>query len=492
MKKILAIFIMLFVITGCDKTIDKKDSSAFFIKNNNNKYELYNLSGKKIETLEFDSYEKFYNGYSIVKKDDKYAIINDNGELTVKFGEYSTISRYNNLYMVDKDNKKYLITGNGDVIENLDSLVFEVYKDSDKIYLLTSNKTKKIEIKNNLNKTVLTLPLTNNAIYGLFSDKFALLYNNTDNYLIDLENGSLLADIKTERQFCFDSISDDKKSILLKTCKNNFSGSNVEYRLVNNNVFNQNKECGKMYIKNNIVLCDDNEGTFIITNNKKTLKIDKKMAYNDNLYYVKNDEKTGVDFYKSDKLVKHIECRKLVTTGKMNDLFILSTQSTNGCNLELGYELYNQNGEKLSDIDTYKLSNKDLNNNYIADNNGKYFLINNVGKKISDEYDKIELIDSYYIVTNNYIRGILDSRGNEVLNLAYDTIEIFDFNNKKYALLSIIDDKDIIYNISDKKQIYFSNNKITREEKYFYITYYNNKYYYSYINGKVFYKEEIK
>ena len=146
------------------------------------------------------------------------------------------------------------------------------------------------------------------------------------------------------------------------------------------------------------------------------------------IYYVKNDDKTGVDFYKSDKLIKHLDCRKLVNTGKMNDLFVLTTVETSGCNLELNYELYNYNGEKLSDIETYKISNKDKNNNYIVDNENKYYLVNNEGKKITEEYEKIKLVDNYYIVSNNYLKGILDNRGNKILDSNYDTIDLFDFN----------------------------------------------------------------
>lgn len=487
MKKTLVVLGVLFLLTGCGKSKTNIESNSFFLKTDNG-YQLYSMNGSIITDTKFDKHNE-YNDYYIVKKDDKVGVINKKGKITVSFEKYERIETFLNFFVGYNGDNKYIIDGNDNTIIDLKDN--EIYKsDSKSIFIVKNTKDKKIVLINKNGKPILNIPYNTEDIYIKETEDYAVVFNNGINYLLDINNTKEITNFKSDRYYCVDKV--DKNQILLKTCKNNLFETNVEYRLVlDNKVYNDDNSCSKMTLHNNTATCTNSTGTFIYINGKNSLQLTKDIAYINGVNYAKNSEKNGVDFYNSGS-TKHVDCRKLVSSGSIDGLYVLTTSKGEGCNLELNYELYDEKGNKVNDIETKDLSSLDINNNYLVKYDGKYYLLNKNGKKISTSYDKIEQYKGFYIAENDYLRGVLDITGNVLLEVKYDILNVIDVGDTKYVYGSIIDNQDIIYDVNNKKQLFFSHNKIKPTNNYFYVDNFGSRYYYSYINGKMFYKEEVK
>ena len=94
-KKVILIFLAILIIILCviaffylkkDKNknleTDITSSNVFFIKNEDNKYALFNDDGEQLTEFIFTSIDDFVNGTSLVRKDDAYGIIDSKGNMT--------------------------------------------------------------------------------------------------------------------------------------------------------------------------------------------------------------------------------------------------------------------------------------------------------------------------------------------------------------------------------------------------------------------------
>lgn len=95
------------------------------------------------------------------------------------------------------------------------------------------------------------------------------------------------------------------------------------------------------------------------------------------------------------------------------------------------------------------------NNANVIDNNGNYI--------IKDNYRNIKRISSYYLVQDfNLLYGLIDNKGNLLLDVIYSSIEII--NDNLFILKK--DFKNII--MKDENIVYESNDKVLYKDNYFY------------------------
>jgi hypothetical protein len=122
----------------------------------------------------------------------------------------------------------------------------------------------------------------------------------------------------------------------------------------------------------------------------------------------------------------------------------------------------------------------------VSEEKGIYYLIDEKGNKVSDAYSEIVLKDKFYMVKSDSKKGILDSEGKEIVFGDYSNITIDSTNNDSFAVLETTDKKYEVYNLSTKKQVMSSDNKVSVQKHYMIVTVDGKKEYYTF-SGKKFY-----
>ena len=100
---ILVLFVFKFISMFARPTTDPELTTSFFIKNKDDKYAMFNDSGKKLTDFIYSSVESIYNGAVKVKdENDKVAILNEKGKYIVKPGKYKTIIQNGGIFKVEE------------------------------------------------------------------------------------------------------------------------------------------------------------------------------------------------------------------------------------------------------------------------------------------------------------------------------------------------------------------------------------------------------
>ncbi len=492
---VLFVFVSLYVFKNYVVTekVDFEElylSNSFFLQDmkDSKKYYLYDDKGQKILDEVFYSAGKFYDNASIVYDDaKKVGLISDTGEMLINFGKYLKIERRGFLYKVtDKDNRRFLVDKNNKKIADLkdvsilsmNSNYFSIL-DNKSTYKVIDYKGKKIaEIK----KTGTSVPKV-----SVKSGYLSLFYNSV-NYLFDLTTSKKVLEFSDSNHYCVNSVNNDNsEEVILNLCGD--SKEKHEYKYINKSKILKTiiDECDKLSFSNGNLICQssDNKQNYVYSRDlyKSFLTTDKSINYNSDASYIKAED-NEVHFYKDNKIVEKVSCYTLASTGRNSGLYRLKTIKANGCSETSNmYQFYNENGKKVNNTLYKYASDFDKNGNSIVGlDSSTYFLINDSGKKISEEYSYLTFIKTsqiiYYLAANKDSSYVLNKDGKVVYTLSKnETVQVERVRDSDYL---IIKSKDLysIYDITNRLMLVekipsyvLTNNYITTLDYDYYFSY---------------------
>lgn len=504
---LLVLMVISFVAIGTGVVLLLSDSSnqngvtvvhetTFFLKDSTGKYALFNEDGERITDFVYTSASSFVNGMAAVSQEDKMGIINSDAKMTVDFGKYDSITSKAGIYEVsDSDSKKYLINGNGKVLYNLDNADLQTY-DSDVLYsILEDENTGKYYVLNSKGEVLKSFDISSNKEISTSSlnNYISVSYNNK-NYIFNSLTGDEIISFDDSESFCINKVSSDGSTLILNSC----SSSNNTYKLlVDGKLINVNTECDRVFYNQfDRLTCEKDNVEYLLDDNyKKSLAI-ASLSYEDDKNYAKNN-RTGdnsVEFYNNGSLVKSVTCRSLRDASYIyNGLYLLGTDYNRNCGTEAGiYEFYNSKGEKAFDKTFVMAENYDFNGNAkVSEDDVNYYLMNSEGEQVSSLYDDINtvaILNGYYTVTKNNLKGIIDKTGKEVIEPAYRDINTYNINDTIYAVMATNDSKNVVYDLTNNKEIVIVDGYARLDEHYIYTNNNSKQQYYSYKNGKMFHE----
>jgi len=482
------------------------NSTSFFIKNKDNKYAMFNVDGKKLTDFDFSLYPTINNGIAVVKNDnDQYGVIAENGKMIIEFGKYKYINQEGGLLEVtDQNSKKYLLNNNGKEIMSLENKDVKSFLLVDTFVIVESEK--EYSVINYKGNKILSFNLVEDldspdTSYDEDNHIASIFYNNK-NYIIDIVNGKLLKTFDADKHYCLYE-KDENENILLHSCVGTFERQDkVYYKLLTNNkIINLSEKCDSISYgyttKYKNLICDKDNKDYILDNNyKEGFEITSDIAYIDYKTYIQEKESfSGVDFYKDNKLVKNVSCRKISERGYIEqEIFLLGTYYSQDCGTDSGsYEFYDINGEKIIDK-TFKDAELFDKNGLaiVSEDDTNYYLIDKKGNKVSDDYSNIIYYFDYYIVTKNDKEGIIGIDGKEIIPCNYEEVRATgtaNITNNTFTILKENDSKYTVYNITEKKELFTSNKFPNVYMNYIEVSNNNKNEYYSYTTGKKFYEE---
>lgn len=482
---------------------DIKETTSFFLKNKENKYALFDITGKKMTDFIYTSVTSFINEKAVVKQDDKVGIIDTHGKMTVKFGKYKNISSASGLYKAEKENNHYeLINGQGKVLYNMDSVDLKTYLDGDTYSILEDKKKKTYTVLNYEGKKLETFAKdenekepTTNAI-----DNYISVFYKGKNRIFNINTGKKVADFAAQEHYCVNQVVKDGKVIILNSCTKWYEKKDHQYYKIidQGKIFDIEKECSTIITNEDQILCKTKETLEYLFNEnyKRSLEVTGYKAYkNENEYATRKKGVFGeVDIYQNNKIVKNIACRSLAKTGYAKEgFYIVGTYDSRDCNTESGiYEFYKTNGEKAFDQSFRYADQFDTNSNAVVSENKKdYYLINNKGKKVGNFYDNIKSHYNYYIVTKENKKGMINKDGKEIVPCKYLNITLNKNQNKIYATLTLQDKNKEVYNLDDNRSLLTTSKSLEWRSYYIYVSDNTKKEYYTLEKGKLFFEERL-
>ncbi|MFN8674355.1 MAG: WG repeat-containing protein [Candidatus Sericytochromatia bacterium] len=479
-KKFIKLLISIFLLTSCQ------------IEQKNNIEPIINKNGKEIKTI--NNLLVNLKTYSTFEKDGKLGLLDENKKEILE-PLYKTIESIKNKYIKAKINEKwFLFDSNGKKIieENVDYLdtfekkgkLFFIFRNNDK-YAIFDESTKKItgyiyEYINEHNTNENFILLKKDGKWGLLDldlkevipnkyDDLSSFKNNT--FIAKLNNQNTLIDVDIQKV-----ISNSYKNI--ESYEFGFGLFKVTNEINGKNIYGLIDENGKEILKTkyNEIINIDSYGIVAKIDDKKEL-FDKNIKNVENIIYPFTDTINyviGKDYQKTGLITKYGE--KIADT-KYDNFSFLDNDGEDFIFINIG-------GEKVIEYAT-NFSSKNREHIYgglngviniggkiilepIYDrirNHGNYFFAetNNFkntivfdenGTKIfeSDLFLNYILNDSYIISSKRksttdcceYLYGIIDLKGNSIIDTKYDSINLID--NYFYAKLDkkiyIIDPKD--------------------------------------------------
>ena len=393
-----------------------------------------NENGKVVVKPKFLYGSDFYKGYAIVKNyNNLYGIIDGKGNNEISFGNIFSANLYSNKYIVSK------FTNDGLKMGLLDSNLKEITRFKydnlsyikDGIFMYTDDNN--MGLMNNDGKEIYSYKVDDIDDRNISVDVSNIKNSNlTDTYAkIKINSSSTIINILTGKEVYKYTLDD--------------------IRVLDNNVF---------YIKN-----DDG-------NNKYLIISDDKVIYQTDEY--KRLRVDDVDSFiaigiKDDASIDYIN---LLNKEKINQDGNIKYTYSDGVILQ---EMYNfQTGKNEFNVITPKKNLGSFNDIKLVDNefvNGlakiyvndnKYNYINKSGKIISNkDYDSVSDFskNGFAVVGKDDLYGVIDSNGNEIIDLKYDKIKLLDdsffsaINKKTNEQLFIFKDSDRYGIINSKNKV---------------------------------------
>ena len=462
---------------------DPKDSKTFYLSDKNNKYALFNDSGKRLTGFDFDSIWEFYNGNTIVRKGDQYGIINSNGKMLVDFGKYTRIERKQGVYIAkDAEYNEFMLDSNGKMLYSLDKISYSDYYN---YILVKDSNDNTYKILNSDGKEIFKVSRVegNTDISTNEEAKHVAVNYNNKTYVISINSGKQIVSFDSDKNYCVNAASEDSKMISMNSCVAWYqSQDETTYKLIKDGkVYDLSDKCEKSYY---------HSGKFYCVKSNKTYELDSKMnpVESNSTGNVRKVE-DGYEFYKDGKLVNTVKCRNQMTIASAEkEIYILESYYSRTCGTSLGdNEFFDASGNKLYDKKFRSATAFDANGlSDVSEKRYEHYLMETTGKKVSDDYYKIQYSNGYYIVTEDgSTYGLLGKNGEKILDTIYSNITINEHSGSYYALLKNKDSNQIAYDINKKseiisgKEVYMSKNyiQVVNGEEYIYYTYQGKKFY---------------
>lgn len=510
---ILGFFAIKNVIEG-SKVLDADSltsSSAFAIKDKNDKYAIFNNDGKNLTGFIYKDVSEFFNGNAIVtNKNGDNGIISQSGKMIIPFGKYSNIKRTGALYELRDKNYDYVLaTSTGKIVNNLkNEKVIMKFTNVDSFYtilegdnnytFLNFNGTKFLTIGKN--KSISSEPF----IYD--KDELISISYNGKNYMYNAATGKKIVEFDSDDKYCiYDRNDENSKEIILRNCTDHvYNSVSKDFKFIQNNSikFETKNECDSLSFAYNSIICSytgiypmayifDRDGT-------KTKGMEwHDLSYsniNEYVNYIPNTNSVG--FYKNGKLIKTVDCFE-VGQNSYSSQGIYTLLSSSSCKNSTGkyYQYFKSNGELLIDTKYQFAKTFDVNGLAIVYKieNRKYVytLIDKSGKAIADGYDDITnvsfpKVDSeYYKVQKGDVETLIDSKGKSIVS-AKKIPNAKMLNNTIYFILNKNDTQSTIYDVKTRKEIITVNKGFMWNEHYIQAKNGTKLEYYTY-SGKLFY-----
>ncbi|MCH5166641.1 MAG: WG repeat-containing protein [Erysipelotrichales bacterium] len=463
-------------------------TTSFFIKNKDNLYALFNEKGKQLTDFIYSTAGDIYNGVARVKtKNGDFGIINEKGKYVVKLKKYETISQYGSLFKSSKEDNNYLLNKKGKKILSKGEYDTQTFTNVDSfIVVLKGNKYK---IINYNGKEIYSFKLGEKVDDSIIPSgdeykNYGIVSYNGLNVLFNAKTGKVISKIKDDKHYCINGISEDETIFSLNSCVIWYeTNDNVDYKvLVNKHIKDVPKECTKVALNNDVLTCTTDDGVFLLDDKLKLTDVNlTNITYKDNSNYAIIKDST-IEFVKNNKVVSKLENAVLADKGYSKDGIYLVYQNGE-------YSFYNEKGKKLFDKSYKSAGGFDTNSlARVSENGEKFYFINTKGKKISDTFNLSYLSKDYYIITIDSKKGIMDNKGNILVDAKYDDVEIK--NNNKDAYVSLKkDNKYILVNLKTKKEVLSLEHDPIYYDHYLKVTSEADTKYYTY-TGKLLYEEK--
>lgn len=492
--RIIAVLILVIILLFAVKFISmatqpKKDptvSTAFFIKNKDDNYALFNEKGKKLTDFIFTSVENIYNGVAkVTDKDGKSAIINEKGKYVAKPGKYNSITQNGGLFKVEeKDNVYSLLSSSGKKI--IKSTKFDLKTNSylyaativlikDKYAVYTYNGKKVYTFKVNKDKEEQIAPTSSNYLdyVSVYYDGLTVIFN--------ARTGKIISKIKDDEQYCVSSANESGSIIALNSCVAWYEASeNVKFKvIIDGKVKDKNEECDSLYLLNDKLICTKNEVSHLLDTKLNILDADlTKMTYKNTKSYavtVGND----VQILKNNKPILKIENAILADKGYSKEgIYLVYKDNEYTFYNESGKELFGKKYKSALTFDSNALA-------LVSEDDENYYFINTKGKKISDYINTSYQMDDYYIVEKDGKTGVMDKKGKILIETIYEDIDI-KINNEKYYVYTRNEDEHKLFSIDSKKELIKFDTIPSFYEHYITIEKDDKITYYTYSGKKIF------
>lgn len=491
------------------KDFDINVTTAFFLKNSDYKYALFNEEGKQLTDFIYTRVGNFVNGTVQVEIDKQEGIINEAGKDVVPLGKYNNIIEQGGLYQVSENNEgsynKYLIDNNGDILYDLKNAKISKITNNDimalfpveSFLILEMQKENKYVVINYKGKELFSFPKVKESIGNPLAKEekgYGSIFYNNNNIIFNVNTGKQLASFSSDLFYCVNDVSEDGSVIVLESYINEFQNETYYKFIKNGKLYDKTNECNRVYEDSGSLICykDHNNEYLLDSNLNIGVNISRTAYQNGDTYATENSKDHSVDFYQDGKIVKNVPCRVLKSIGYLGtDVYILGTEYNTACGTKSDiYEYYSSNGEKLFDKSFDYATKFDSNVLAIArEEKNSYFLIDKFGNQKGHIYNRMESYFNYYKVHKNELVGIVNKDGKEIIPCEYSKIDNITYKNERYAKLTTIDSKYVIYDLEKNKEVLRLDVSPNMNSEHYITIYLNNKKQYYTYDGKLFYEE---
>lgn len=512
---ILGFFAIKNVIEG-SKVLDADSltsSSAFAIKDKNDKYAIFNNDGTKLTDFIYENVSEFFNGNAIVTNEKgEYGLISQSGKMIISFGKYTSIQRTGALYKLRDKNYDYVLaTSTEKIVSELKKeTIYSEFTTSYSYYTILENDNSYMFYDYTGTK-FLTITKNKSASSKPFideKDELITISYNGKNYMYNVVTGKKIVEFDSSDKYCiYDRNDDNLNEIILQNCTDHvYNSDSRDFKFIQNNSikFETKNECDSLSFDYNSIICSQSNYTstdYIFDRNGNKSEGFKwfDFSYNDFNGYVKNIENTNnVGFYKNGKLIKTVECFEVGENSYSSQgIYTLVPSQSSACknSTENYHQYFKSNGDLLInnkyqfaetfDVNGLAIVYKIVNKKYV------YTLIDKSGKAIIDGYDEIGTLSfpednaAYYTAKKGDTETLFDSKGKSIVS-AKKISRAIKPNDTIYFILNKNDTKTGIYDIKAKKEIITINGSFNWNEHYVQAQNGSKLEYYTY-SGKLFY-----
>lgn len=472
MKKIIISVLALLLLAGCS---GNDSDQTLFVADKKDRFGLVDIDGDKKTEFIYSNYEALGDFGYIVIKNKKYGYLSNDGEEIIKLGKYSKLESISNMLVgYDKE-------GDISILDSEGKLLYQADKKTEIVLsgLPIIHKDKEYKVLYDTGKVLYTSKdkiLSANTING-----FSAVCLEEVIKVYDHENVAKVVNVKSGGKSQLMSYREDKGYL--------FYNRESQMALACDDE-------GKINFEVNIDLDDlyyDSAGNITGVKNQTTYLFDKKgvptaiNSYYCNLnnYVIKNKEL----IYGPHKFVhkgKTVEVSNIqldpLASFSHKKIFPVYVRNK-------GYMYYGFDGKAA--FKTVFKSAEVFDKNGLAivsAKDDKYYLINQTGKKISDQYKRIEAIGKKYYA--GYISSgkfeVIDSSGKKVIDEEFMNIgSVFDFDDIEYGIFNK-NGTSYVYDMKEFEVIFSVEDSLEFDDNGYFVSEDGNSYYS--LTGKEIYK----
>ena len=482
------------------------DSNAFFLRDDNDHYALFNDEGERITEFDFSYAGNIIGGTALVRsaENDKSAIINSEGKILVGYDKYRYIERRGALYVGTDDNlDDHLLNSNGKELYVLKDNKLLTYDDS---FAVVAD-SKGFQILNYRGKNVLSITENLDKDIHLsdeYDNTFVIVSHGTTNYVINSLTAEVTAQFESKSNFEVYGYDKDDNILLLRS--EDGAGDKRTYKFI---VKGEAKdlpggcESVEYYSVSKVLSCTKDDKRFVLDSDLKISIEYSGGQFIDGGTYARNkdDKNYGITFYKDGAKVAEVSCRSFLTSGKANGgVYLAYTRYSSDCRKDgieySKYEYYSAEGKRL--FGRYFDSASSFSVDGIARVREKdadeYSLINTSGEKVGVNHKYLyDTNIGEYTVYYGYDKtgdpySIYSNKGKQIAKTATDSRSYPHgnvFKDKLYIYVTTGKDEFSIFRAEDGQKLATSEEYPTMRDHYFITENDSKVQYYTYDGKKI-------